>query len=186
MIHLTHRTCAEIKSQNFSESTVEFRYQRLVNAKICFLIYPNATLNIPTEYTYTPSSRYKLSCVRSNIFPQKIRSRPSFVCLCLSACYNLFRDVRRGAPVRIQGRCRSLQDLPSASWHHPQKWLHRHQRPRLQGFLCFTVTPSLVYTIRMLSHYYFIMIRLGFIDISFRVVIVHFDCLNCFRSLLFI
>ena len=41
--------------------------------------------------------------------------------------------VGRRAPFRIQGRCRSLQDLSSAGRNHPQKRLHRHQGSSLQG-----------------------------------------------------
>jgi hypothetical protein len=43
--------------------------------------------------------------------------------------------VGRGAPLWIKGWCRSLQDLPSASWYYPQEWLYSHQEPSLQGLI---------------------------------------------------
>ncbi|KAL8520522.1 hypothetical protein ACS0TY_011155 [Phlomoides rotata] len=36
------------------------------------------------------------------------------------------RNVRQGEPVRVKGRHRCLQDLPSISWHHQQEWLLSH------------------------------------------------------------
>ena len=41
--------------------------------------------------------------------------------------------VRRGAPVRVEGRRRSFEDVPTASRNHPQERLHCHQRQALQG-----------------------------------------------------
>lgn len=49
--------------------------------------------------------------------------------------------VGRRAPFRIQGRCRSLQDLSSAGRNHPQKRLHRHQGSSLQGIRFFIHPP---------------------------------------------
>jgi hypothetical protein len=45
------------------------------------------------------------------------------------------QHVGRGAPLWIEGWCRSLQDLPSASWYYPQEWLYSHQEPSLQGLI---------------------------------------------------
>jgi hypothetical protein len=39
----------------------------------------------------------------------------------------------RGAPLRVEGRRRRVQDLPAAGWHRPQERLPRHQEPPLQG-----------------------------------------------------
>ncbi|KAL3637947.1 hypothetical protein CASFOL_018395 [Castilleja foliolosa] len=35
-------------------------------------------------------------------------------------------SVGRGAPLRVESRRWSLQNLPSASWYHSQKWLYRN------------------------------------------------------------
>ena len=39
----------------------------------------------------------------------------------------------RGAPLRVEGRRRRVQDLPAAGRHRPQERLPRHQEPPLQG-----------------------------------------------------
>lgn len=45
--------------------------------------------------------------------------------------------VGRGAPLRIEGWCRCIEDFPSASWNHPQEWLYCHQKSSLQGLSSF-------------------------------------------------
>jgi hypothetical protein len=44
------------------------------------------------------------------------------------------RDVGlRGAPLRVQGRRRRVQDLPAAGRYRPQERIRRHQGPPVQG-----------------------------------------------------
>ena len=68
-----------------------------------------------------------------------IETQISVICVCSLALLRHFwiywinNHVGRRAPFRVQGRRRSLQNLPSASRYHPQERLHRHQRPPLQG-----------------------------------------------------
>ena len=69
--------------------------------------------------------------------------RPSIARLLLFSQHHLFEfffqqsHVGRGAPLRVQGRRRSFQDLSPAGWSHPQKWIHCHQGQTLQGSNCF-------------------------------------------------
>lgn len=120
------------------------KYINFLKSKIFGLKLQNSPLLSPEDLDRPISDDGKIPSVPNPSKTQIIKQRGPFLSSTSFFVFFIYprerkktlereSNVGRGAPVRVEGGCGCVEDLPAAGRYHPQEWLHRNQEQAMQG-----------------------------------------------------